>query len=778
MNNWKLCLNVIAGVVLFATSLIASTPRLTNITPRGVQRGGTYTLKFHGQRLSGAQEILIYDEGLTVEKIEPGKGNQPISVTIRVDEDCRLGEHVVQVRTNDGISDFRSIFVGMFPQVNETEPNSDIGAPQVIESNVTVAGTISPAEDVDYFKVSLKKGERLSVEVEAMRLGFWFDAYLAILDSNRLELAACDDTFLLKNDPFITLVAPADGDYFIMLRESAYGGSKASRYRMHVGSFARPTAIFPAGGKPNEQVKLSFLGDPNGPIEQEVQLPSGFGFRGGLFLTQDDISSPSPIPFRINDLENIFEVEPNDAYWPEGSIGSPPFAVNGIIEQNGDSDIFRFSAKKGEEFDIECFARRIGSGLDPVINVWSAQNKKHLKGDDDARRPDSYCRFAIPADGDYFFRVKDHLGRGAPNFVYRIEFSKPQPKLGLSIPRVDRYSQLRQTIAVPQGGRFATLINANRENVSGSVELLSENLPAGITMHALPMRANLNSMPVVFEANADAEVQGRLVDFKGKLTTDKNETVIGSFSNRADFALGQPNNSVYYSCTVDRLAMAVIDPLPFKVDIVPPQSPLVRGGSKEIKIVITRDEGFTDPVTLRLPFLPPGTGTKNKINVPKGVSEITYPINANSKAQLGMWPIYVIADAKLKNGQGWTSSQLAEIEIAEPFVAFEIKRASVQRGGQTKLLCTLNQFVDFEGEATATILGLPKQVVVPPLTFTKDTLELEFEISATEDCPLGKHKGLFSQVSIPVGDETVLANAGKGELRVSKPTPAKTEEKQ
>ena len=41
----------------------------------------------------------------------------------------------------------------------------------------------------------------------------------------------------------------------------------------------------------------------------------------------------------------------------------------------------------GVEFD-ECYARRVRSELDPVMNVYDAKNKS-LVGSDDSRGPDS-----------------------------------------------------------------------------------------------------------------------------------------------------------------------------------------------------------------------------------------------------------------------------------------------------------------------------------------------------------------------------------------------------
>ena len=63
-------------------------------------------------------------------------------------------------------------------------------------------------------------------------------------------------------------------------------------------------------------------------------------------------------------------------------------------------------------------------------------------------------RFTAPSDGEYFVRITDHLGKGGPDFVYRVEFQPVQPSLALGIPRVEQYGQYRQTVFVPQGKSF------------------------------------------------------------------------------------------------------------------------------------------------------------------------------------------------------------------------------------------------------------------------------------------------------------------------------------
>lgn len=742
--------------------------------PRGVQRGGEHKLRFAGARLAEAQEVFFYDTGVSSVKLEQIDANK-VDVTIQVAEDCRIGEHVAQIRTKNGVSDYRSFFVGGMNEVLEAEPNNDIESAQAIEMNVIVAGqTLN--EDIDYYRISGKKGDRVSAEILAMRMGYLFDPAIALLDKNRFEIAVSDDTALTKQDSYFSVILPEDGDYFITVRESSYGGNPGSQYRLHVGNFPRPAAVYPAGGKRGVETELTFIdafheGEEVRTQTQNIKLAVADGFRGGMFLTDEFGTSPTPLPFRLSDLDNAMEAEPNNTF-VEMPTHALPSAMNGIISEPNDRDLFKFSAKKGQVWHVECYARRIGSGLDPVMHIFNSE-KRAVVGNDDSRKADSYLRFQVPADGDYYVRVMDHLRRGQPDFVYRVEISAPEPELSFGIKRIDRYSQQRQNISVPQGGRFAVLIDAVRKDFGGEIALQGDNLPQGIRMVAPPMHRNLNTMPVVFEVDEDAPLGGQLIEFQGIHKIDENRSVVGRFKNLADFALGQPNNALYYGCTVDKMPIAVVEKLPFKLELIQPKVPMVRNGKMGIKIVAQRDEGFDAAINLQFPFRSPGVGTTYQITMPKGKSEVFYPLNANGSAQIGKWPMYVIGTSNFK-GPAWTSTQMAEIEIAAPYVTAAFQRVSIVRGESTQLVCKLNHLAPFEGEAKAELLGIPANIVIDtPKNFTKDTKEIVFNVTTNEKSPYGKHGGIFCQVTISKNGESIVSRAGNAVLQINKPKPPK-----
>ncbi len=210
---------IVVLLLLFLTSTAhATSPKITAITPTGAQRGTEVELRLSGARLDDAREIVFYEPGIQVIKMDGAKTNL-LRAQIKVAPDCALGEYHLRVRTTGGVSELRTFQVGPFPVVSEVEPNNGTTNAQTIALNTTVSGSIAQ-EDVDCFTISARKGQRITAEVEGIRLGrAAFDSVLSLQDSKGNILATSDDTSLLLQDSLISIAAPEDGVYTIRLHD-------------------------------------------------------------------------------------------------------------------------------------------------------------------------------------------------------------------------------------------------------------------------------------------------------------------------------------------------------------------------------------------------------------------------------------------------------------------------------------------------------------------------------------------------------------------------------
>ena len=162
--------------------------------------------------------------------------------------------------------------------------------------NVTVTG-VADNEDVDYFVVEAKKGDRISAEVEGMRLGITlFDPYVAILNAKRFELASSDDAALIWQDGFASILAPGGRQVHHpgpreRLRRQRLVPLPAPRRQLSRG----PTAMLPAGGKLGEKLAVRWIGDPAGEATDRGH-PAGGESCPDFGLTRQDDRGALPLP--------------------------------------------------------------------------------------------------------------------------------------------------------------------------------------------------------------------------------------------------------------------------------------------------------------------------------------------------------------------------------------------------------------------------------------------------------------------------------------------------
>jgi hypothetical protein len=760
---------VCLALVASSSVVRAVEPNLGQISPIGVQRGTEVEMTFPGSRLADAKQLLFYSPGLEVKELKATADNS-VTAKIAIAADCRLGIHAVRLATASGISNLRTFTVGPLPEVKEVEPNNLFAEPQKIEMNVTISGTCAN-EDLDNYVVELKKGQRLNCECEGLRLGnVMFDPYVAILNEARFELARSDDSALLFQDSICSIVAPEDGKYIIQVRESSFAGGGAA-YRLHVGSFPRPTAVYPAGGRSGEVLQAKWIGDAAGEWASSMTIPAVGELIPGVYAQDDKGISPSPNPVRVVDLANALEVEPNNTFEVASAGGEAPIALNGIIDQPGDIDFHKFTAKKGQQFDIRVYARKpIRSPLDSVLVIHNDKGAP-ITNNDDSGGPDSYVRFNVPNDGTYMVSVRDHLNAGGPSYVYRVEISEVKAEVVLGLPEKVQY--IPTTLTVHKGNRMALMVNSQRINIAGDFTIEGSALPPGMTLDAVALAGGKTEVPVLFTAAADANPSGALAFLSAK-SADPMAKFSTRFSQRTMLIRGDNNNDVWGHDS-DRMAVALAGDAPFKIDLVQPKVPLVRNGSMDLKVVATRAMGYTAPINVRLLYNPNGVGSSVSAVIAENQTETVIPMTANAGAALGVSKIVALGSGPHEGGRIEVSTQFVDLNVAEQYFKFTFEKSVCEQGQNTEFVAKVEKLTDFPGEATCELVGLPNGATSTPVKFNKDTKEIVFPVTVVKEARPGKFNTLMTISKFVQDGETVTHTLGPGELRIDAPLPPKVE---
>ncbi|MEO6594346.1 MAG: PPC domain-containing protein, partial [Planctomycetota bacterium] len=247
---------LLASLVLAVGAGSWQAPQVDRIAPLGGQRGTEVTVEFQGQRLFEPQGLMLGEPGLEVLEVASDKPER-CTVRLQIAEDCALGSHPLRLRTAFGIANLTMFQVGTLPEVVENRVGDAV---QVVPLDCTVNGSLR-AEELDRYAVELAAGTLVQCELQAFRLGAKaIDLAMLVLGPDGGEIARADDTVLGIKDPMLSFVASAAGSYEVRVQTAFTDDQNFGSYRLHLGTFPRPTGCVPCGGQPGEELEVTLLG--------------------------------------------------------------------------------------------------------------------------------------------------------------------------------------------------------------------------------------------------------------------------------------------------------------------------------------------------------------------------------------------------------------------------------------------------------------------------------------------------------------------------------------
>jgi hypothetical protein len=335
----------------------------------------------------------------------------------------------------------------------------------------------------------------------------------------------------------------------------------------------------------------------------------------------------------------------------------------------------------------------------------------------------------------------------------------------MDLPEIARNTE--PNIVMHQGNRMGLLVAARRENFGGDVTFDIPNLPAGVRAEILPIPASFDRAPVIFHVEEGAALAGGLSPIPGKWT-DGTTTVEGGLLQRTILIRGQ-NDRDMWGYDADRFAFVVAEKVPYKIEVVQPQVPVVRSGSMELVVKATRDAGYEGEISLEMLYDPPGIGSSRSIKIPKDQTEAKIPLTANGGAAVGEWPIVVLGKAPYKNGTVATATEKAQLRVAESYFAFSFPKGTIEKGKTAQYVVGLEKKAEFPESVKIALVGLPSGVTAEPVEVPADAESVTFTVAASAEARVGVHKSLVCQATIMRNNEPIVLTVGNGELRVDEP---------
>ena len=334
--------------------------------------------------------------------------------------------------------------------------------------------------------VEAKKGERITAEVEGIRLGITlFDPYVAILDAKRFELASSDDAALIWQDG-VRLGRRPRGRHV-----HHPGPRERLRGQRRLPLPAPRRQLPPADGDASRPAASSarsstvrWIGDVAGRDDDRGRRcrPTAEPRLRPRRRRTTRGSPPTRTPSGSSPFGNVIEAEPNDDHAHATPFTAPDGPQRRDRASRATSTTSSSRPRRGRP---STSASSPGSSARRSTRSCTSAKKGggRVAGNDDSGGPRQLLplrrarRTASTSSGSH-----DHLSKGGPDYAYRIEVSPVEPKLTLSVaeradPAGDR---ARWPWPCPKGNRQAILDQRQPGRLRRRPrDLALEGLPAG-----------------------------------------------------------------------------------------------------------------------------------------------------------------------------------------------------------------------------------------------------------------------------------------------------------
>lgn len=471
-------LAVLTLVAISGTGIAAS-PTLDALHPPGMRVGTAAQITAVGKLDPWPLEIRCSNPHLSF-KADPKKKG---SYTVTAAKEAQVGPCLVHLYNKEGSSGSAIFTLGTLPEIAEQldkkgkESNNSNSTAQAIKKlPITLNGRLDKSEDVDIYRMTLKKGQTFIASAEAYGLKSPIDPYLHLYDPDGTLIKLGNDNGT-NLDPLLIHKVLRDGSYTLAIMgyihppgsDIRFTGKANAVYRLTLTTGPWLSHALPLSVKESGNTALKLFGY-NLP-DNKAHLPLNFTnqnthaetavIRHPAFPNQLSLAVTSSAPTSLSKDSEI----------------KIPAAATGQLSKSAETDRITITAKKGQKLDIRVSSRRFGFPLDPVLIIQDAKGKELKRVDDGNVKTDRDAKvvWAAPADGKYTLLISDLFRKGGPLYHYLLTVSEAQPTFSATADKTSYTVDSGKTADVK-----IKITRLNGHKVPLKIE--TKNLPPGITI--------------------------------------------------------------------------------------------------------------------------------------------------------------------------------------------------------------------------------------------------------------------------------------------------------
>jgi hypothetical protein len=712
-------------------------PTLNVPFPLGVQRGQTLELNLTGTNLIDPTALWTSFpcKATFPTDMNNGKDAAKLRVKIEVPADAPIGVHSIRLATKQGISNLRTFCVDELPQVDEAADNKSREKAQAVPIPGVVVGR-TDAEVSDFFKVSVKPGQRLTFDVIGRRLGSLLDPVIKLYDAKSLrELPGqySDDEPGLQSDARLTQVFPSGGDIIVEVRDTRHLGGGDYFYRLRIADAPAAMAAFPIAVKRGTKATINFAGkNVDGVAPVEVTMPAD---RAVMNVAPKAAGASGwPVPVYASDVDQLVETEPNNDPTKANRL-TVPCGVSGRFLEKGDVDHFIFTAKKGVKYSIVAETYEVLSPAEVYLIVKDAKGADLAKSN--PQNTPARVDFTPAADGDFIIYAEHLNYLSGPTEVYHLSIGEATASdfdVQLQLDRVGLAAG--ETTLIP-------VAHPTRRDFTGPIELTVTGPPGfsgTVTVpYVPPPPPNQPAPPIAFlplTCKGDAPMGAYNLQVVAKANIGGKD--LTKQVTIADVVkTGMSNLTFPPREMLTTIGVAVTDKPLFSLSVKVASPELLRGAATNVTVTATRAAGFADEIQIAPTALPPNVTIAIK-PIPKGSNEVQFAVTPAANAVIGPLPLTFRGTTKAggKDYAYYSAPSTAAIVVPVEVKA-EPSPLMLKVGMKAKLTVTITRKGGYKGPVDVEVKNLPANVTAPKVTVAADKNTAEVELTAAAAAAAG-----------------------------------------
>jgi hypothetical protein len=667
-------------------------PVLSKVTPAAIQRGQKVRVRFEGRHLQDVNEVVVMQGqtpvGAAVGFVPNGLKPMAAEAEVTIPATTQPGVYQVNLKSAVGQTAALPLFVDAFVTVEEKGQSVSPRTGQPVPLPATLVGALDRPGDTDFYRFEAKAGQQVGVQI-VMLAGAKWDPVLTLHDPSGQIVAESFDRVLGHH-------CTMAGTHSLGVRDREYRGEVGMTYRLHVGNLPVITSVFPLGLQrgTETQVRVNsvFVNETHATIKATPDTAIGTRIPVTVMTTNGAAALGNRTLVVGEFPETVAPLGPSTSILIAESL---PRTLNGelaAILRGADS--WSFTAKKGQPLILEIEARRLGSPLDSVIEIF------------DAKGPVPRAELRALAKTHVTFRDHDSAGGSI---------------------RIETWSELGINDWIWVNGELLRIkelpthpdADCNFFTRGGQRVGYLDTTPTQLAMGAPMYKVEIHPPGTKFAPNG----------YPTFTVYYRNDDGGPGYGKDSKLYFDPPADGEYFVHVrhAGQLPSSPGVTLPYRLTIRPPRpsfnvsfnptAPAVwKGGALPITVNADRIDGFEGRIDLKLENLPPGFSAP-ETHIPAGENSTTFALFAEAGATIpANAPLLkLIASARIGDQDVKREVTGGAAKLVEPgnIVAATVEsEITVEPGKETRLTVKIERKNGFAGRVPIEVKGLPHGVKV------------------------------------------------------------------